>query len=145
VSIDTWRQEFYPVDAFRVGPGVSSIEHSLKKWSGLRKENLERHGCRSTGSAIRDNYGRAFRVGGATCALCHHYADASEDEGMCALCPLSETRDGVACDDLRDDEGEHPYGHWIQFKNPEPMIEWLEKTLLAERAKGVESGTEPKT
>lgn len=47
MSLDTWMDEFYPISAKTVGcneDALSAARHSLRKWVGLRPENLERHG-----------------------------------------------------------------------------------------------------
>lgn len=39
MSLETWKEEFYPIPADEV-PESQALAHSLRKWEGLRKENL---------------------------------------------------------------------------------------------------------
>ena len=55
MSLTTWREEFYPFRATEVEPGLPSIEHSLKKWTGALPENLTKHGCRYEYHRIYEN------------------------------------------------------------------------------------------
>lgn len=46
MSLQTWKDEFYPVPASEpIGGHKAQIEHSLRKWRGATKENTEKHGC----------------------------------------------------------------------------------------------------
>ena len=42
MSIESWKAEFYPTPADEASKD-QAIAHSLRKWEGLRKENLDRH------------------------------------------------------------------------------------------------------
>lgn len=45
MSLKTWMEEFYPSDATdAISSDLEAIEHSLQKWKGAVKENVERHG-----------------------------------------------------------------------------------------------------
>ncbi len=41
MGIATWKKEFYP--PISKVTRANAIDHSLKKWIGLREENLKRH------------------------------------------------------------------------------------------------------
>ena len=55
MSIESWKAEFYPVEAAEVS-AEDALAHSLKKWQGLQEESLLKHSlvkCRD-GISIRD-------------------------------------------------------------------------------------------
>lgn len=105
MSLETWKAEFYPIPADGVPEG-EALAHSLKKWEGLRKENLKKHG-------LRTRFGRLgnIHIDASTCALCHHYLHTAA--GTCIACPLS-TVYAVNCDEQ--------YMAWGHSRDPEPMI-----------------------
>lgn len=139
MSITTWVQEFYSVDARQVAV-PDSITHSLLKWTGLRAENLNKHGVYPSEHSNRrlidddcESYG--FFLSSENCALCVHFYD-DEPEGYshaCKDCPLSKARGGVACTSPLIAKDKSPWNAWTDDLNPEPMIFWLKE---AER-KGV--------
>lgn len=121
MSLETWKAEFYPVEAISV-PEDQAVEHSLQKWYGLRKENLKRHGVRHTGVNITDDAGKQLAINGHSCALCRHHPE-------CTGCPLVRVH-GVPC----DEDGDMPLSPYVRFidaGDPEPMIEILELALAA--------------
>ena len=130
MSLDTWKQEFYPVPASEVeNDQVAATEHSLRKWRGLTTENLTRHDLACTPPEIYDaNPGKThdyFCFGEYTCALCRHYFKSPDDDTpTCVTCPLYETLQGHTC----DYDGQ-PYSVWIRTGDPQPMITALEETL----------------
>lgn len=136
MSLQTWKDEFYPVRAREVD-AKDAVEHSLTKWRGLRQENLERHGVCIRYSGVVEVTGvcEAFSLSASTCALCVRFYNESkeskeddDDKGLaCEACPLAKARGGYACDRYTPEEeyaGDAPY---FQLPNPEPMIRWLEK------------------
>jgi hypothetical protein len=136
MSLDTWKDEFYPQEAFSV-PEVHAVRHSLQKWYGLRPDALLRHrveldSCGDVSDLITD---RHLSIRGDSCALCHHY---NIRYGSCKACPLALVREGVPCDEAWGDENEDspepgdklsPWFEWRRRGNPEPMILWLERAL----------------
>lgn len=121
MSVESWKREFYPVDATQVAK-EDALAHSLKKWEGLMKENLERHGVELCYRGIRDKDGEHFNVDKSTCALCFHH-----DKGFgCPTCPLSIMRGRVRCD-LGAGE-DNPYLCFLR-KNPLPMLRLLRKAM----------------
>ena len=133
MSLETWKSEFYPIDADKV-EAEDAISHSLNKWIGLQPENLAKHDVRaSLYDGITDGSDRMY-VGGDACALCfHHYDqdwcdDDDEDADPCGECPLKMARGGVPCDKVREDEVRSPWSEWNNDKKPGLMIHWLEET-----------------
>ncbi len=78
MSMETWKQEFYPVEANSDEAQARPVTHSLRKWIGLRQENLNRHGLYLDGIDVyekekdRDNLDEEpdLVVGATSCALC---------------------------------------------------------------------------
>jgi hypothetical protein len=146
MSLETWKAEFYPIEADQC-PIDQAVAHSLLKWQGLTAENLAKHGVERHANSSRIGSGDAFLwIGSDSCALCHHFhtddpeEDEYGDESYCRECPLANIRGGFACDNRRFDEpGEflEAESPWHEFagdnKDPQPMIFWLtqaeEKTL----------------
>lgn len=128
MSLETWKAEFYPVEAQDV-PVEDAVRHSLQKWIGLRAENLSRHECwlddNGCDIAVVDSSRDYLYIDSRTCALCEHHRRG----GACLNCPLVKVR-GRPCD---DDEGfSSPYGQ-IYKRNPEPMIALLELALQSRK------------
>jgi len=123
MSIQSWKEEFYPVEAKDV-PKEQAIQHSIRKFEGLREENLEKHGVLDDHFVIC-NFGIGdFTLGCSSCALCLLYLAKSQYvEEKCQVCPLFQVRGGVSCDQERQDEDLSPWHN--RFKNPEHMIMWL--------------------
>lgn len=143
MSQKTWLEEFYPKSAQEFMTEEEAIVHSLTKWTGLRPENLAKHGMVAKAyqieSEIRQPGEDAFRIDATTCALCDKFYDDSSDyyddednQIMCASCPIYEVR-GYPCDEqIPYEEEEAPYFEFANgndIKNPEPMIYWLVKAL----------------
>lgn len=132
MSMETWKAEFYPVAAEDCAKDdLSMIDHALLKWSGLSKENLNRHGL---GAACHgeiyfsDDEGRyldGFLVGGNSCALCLSYS-YSQGLSPCDKCPLKLVRDGFSCDRSHDEGSESPWESFTSDNDERPMIKLLE-------------------
>ena len=112
----------------------AAIEHSLRKWRGLRPEALLKHEVRLEGPYnkevvdVDDPACERFAVGGNSCALCH-----LSGFYICDDCPVVKVS-GMACD-IQDDERGPEVTAWemyIYHADPEPMIEVLEKALALE-------------
>lgn len=139
--IESWKKEFYHIPARKAaGDDLTAVEHSLKKWMGLRKENLDKHKVAQRGKTIF-SIDDELRVSNKTCALCIGHLQEQEDvrQSPCASCPLYKVRGGYACDhagpdDPNLDPNHYPYRRvspfefFVYFNDPEPMIRWLEKT-----------------
>ena len=151
MTFKTWKQEFYPISARIAADRAKTVDgfddvalaqHSLRKWQGLRPENLKRHGV----EVVKYNHGAKYITSGnslvelnidsGTCALCDaHIKGYDEADDPCETCPLYQSRGKVACDDYNEDEDEDEENiesPWHQFainNDPEPMIKALEDTL----------------
>ena len=112
MSKKSWLEEFYPVEAENVEER-DAVAHSLQKWTGLRAKSLKRHELITP----------PIPVDGYSCSLCVIYREGSDD---CDKCPLYLLRNGVQCDEQADDEEEPPYFDYIDYSDPEPMIELLQ-------------------
>lgn len=127
MSLESWKQEFYPVEARDVLK-ASAIDHSLQKWKGLRSEKLAQHGI--SPASMED----AEFVCGASCALCTHYLEPARPHlPRCTECPLYQIRGGFPCDVETPSEIESPYSAWGNGYDPEPMIALLEQAAELER------------
>jgi hypothetical protein len=123
MTLQTWKEEFYPIDAKYVSK-EDAVEHSLRKWIGLRAENLSKHGVNATYSRVYDGDGvcgedEMMYIDDESCALCVHYI-----ENECSACPLFGLL-GRSCD--KGDEIISEYASFVRFGNPEPMITALER------------------
>lgn len=129
MSIETWRTEFYPEEAVAValrGNDIECIEHSIRKWSGVSPENLQKHNVYVRGFRIEardeDASWSHLPMASETCALCH-LADIrlNEEQGdECSQCPIVKAT-GAKCD-----------SQWHHFETGEgevPMQQLLQKTL----------------
>jgi hypothetical protein len=117
MSLQTWKEEFYPIPANETSP-EESLKHSLKKWKGLTKENLQKHGLETNGQIIRGDDG-TMPIDSSTCSLCVHFSKHG-----CNECPLSIARE-KPCDSGLDS----PYMQFYKGKNPLPMINLLKKCI----------------
>ena len=117
MSILTWKEEF-------------CNDTDLEKWIGLRPENLAKHGVTTGGSQgwrLTDDE-RIFRIDASTCMLCELYLpnpifddEENEDDKLeCPDCPIYKST-GTSC----NTSSQAPYGIWVNFRDPEPMIEIL--------------------
>lgn len=138
MSFESWKAEFYLVDAQdrSVRSVDAALDHSLRKWEGLREKNLEKHGLVQIGTSLfealpddtYDGYGLELRIDGETCALCAHFSCSSDfSYSLKPACPLDAKR-GAPCDVEREDERNSPYHAWSKYGHAGPMIRWLKLT-----------------
>lgn len=138
MSIESWKKEFYPIEAADV-PKDQAVAHSLKKWQGLRDEAIARHGLSRTKygdlsetvkdyhvDAVEEKVNRPdfFIVNDDSCALCIHYLKI---QGDCFGCPVFEL------DNQCEEEYSAFYLYCYKGGDPEPMIAVLEKALELRR------------
>lgn len=116
-----WFAKYYPVQA-RLVSKKDALDHSLRKWIGLRKKNLEKLGLKEPPIDVSD----------ITCALCKHYADLSP---ACKGCPLIKAGDGRRCDESKSEDEDAPFFHYHDSGDPEPMIRLIRKAIKARDAK----------
>lgn len=104
MSLKTWKKEFY-IPVSKVSK-KNALQHSLTKWIGLRKENLEKHGVEY------DSYIRAITFKGSMleidAGLCKNY-------DFCEDCPLKDCK--------------IEYRYFIRTSNPEPMISLIQQAI----------------
>lgn len=122
MSEESWKAEYYPVDAKDVSKD-DAIAHSLQKFIGLRRENLENHGVE-----LEDNVVCGIEINSDSCALCHHYMNTKWVSALCISCPIALDTKKCSGDD------KWPWGQWATKDDPEPMIAVLQKAQ-AEQAK----------
>ncbi len=124
--MNSWEKEFYPFTAEEACyTELQAVDHSILKWKGLTKENLEKHDLVKEHDGLRiigHNPYFDLRISAKTCALCLRY----NNDGCCDGCPLAEVRGDINCSESIDGENS-PFDHWVGTGNPQPMIEWLEK------------------
>lgn len=128
MSYRTWKKEFYPKDAAVKMSTRQAIEHSLRKWTGLLKENLEKHNMRLDGRDLVDKKTGFYMltIDGSSCALCRKFINESLPIDRCENCPLYQSL-GHRCD-----APGAPYGKLFagyERSNPRPMVKALQKTL----------------
>lgn len=145
MTIKSWKEEFYPIPASKVvgSDDVALVKHSLQKWIGLRDENLHKHNLHKVMhesnpilSSADNRY--EFRISGENCALCLAHAIEVEDEytvHACETCPIYKSRGGFACDECDEHASNeelssvNPWSEFVDYNDPEPMIEALEVAL----------------
>lgn len=120
MSIKSWKEEFYPVSAMQVARDTprepkrsldrALLEHSIKKWIGLRSTNIDKHGIR---------YGVPIVIDASSCSLCRVYYTHGND---CDGCPLM-TKQGPC------DRENGPFRSSMRNGEPEPMIRALKRAL----------------
>jgi len=117
MSLETWRKEYYPIDADKIKSrdDVVLIEASLLKWIGLQKENLAEHGLGKDNSSYKSLTVCDKPLDGPnSCALCTKYHIA-----YCRGCPLDSCSAGSPYDEVSN-------GY---YTNLTPLIEALAKAL----------------
>ncbi len=81
MSKETWLAEFYPKPAEEAtGSWEEAVRHSLQKWKGATKKNLEKHSLKKV----------PFFYSEESCALC-------QKNFNCTGCPLDKV-DAVICE-----------------------------------------------
>lgn len=142
MSLETWKAEFYPVPASSFTAETSTIdlvEHSLRKWIGLREENLRKHGI-STNRWYREIActesvnDPPLQIDSTTCALCvvaeeKHKKEDYAAPSMCKHCILTKLRNGLQCDEVHILESASPWSIWLRSADPEPMIKLLKEAV----------------
>lgn len=142
MSANTWKKEFYPITAREAAEGTNleAVRHSLQKWKGLRPDNMKKHKLILKYGEILYKGEEVIVMGDTSCSLCVKHDTRF---GACGTCPLSRSRGGNRCDRTRAREEKSPWGAWITYNDPEPMIAALEKAearLLQEQARKRKAG-----
>lgn len=134
MTLETWKQEFYPVPASEVAKEEAG-NHGLQKWIGLRHDNLLKHQvvldefsvCEDYDNLDIDGEYEYLDIDGESCALCEHYFMSGNSSSFCVKCPLYFGLGHKRCDQGK----KSPYAIWLDTHNPEPMIEALAGITLA--------------
>jgi hypothetical protein len=125
MSIETWKDEFYKVNACEVEytNNIELIDHCLNKWDGLQDHNLKKHDLVKGHYNIYDKDDNTFDTSAPSCALCQVY-----DINNCEGCPITKVR-GYACSEDNEDDYDDkaPWYEWTHASDPQPMIYWLKK------------------
>lgn len=137
MSLETWKAEFYHVGAEDC-PVAEAASHSLRKWEGLSKTNLKKHGCKMGYKFIEDKIGFTLDIDTTTCALCkHHYDfDSENDSSGCEECPIHKST-GANC------HGE--YTEWMNEGKVVPMVKLLKRTVEFVKNQGISTETKEGT
>lgn len=121
MSLKSWKKEFYRKPANEVSR-ENALQHSLRKWIGLKPSNRKKHGVKLSQSdlvEIWDKTNIVFCIDSSSCALCQHFINIDDN---CPGCPLV-TSGGVCCAC-----SESPYNLFLDKGAVAPMIRALEKT-----------------
>lgn len=131
MSLQTWKEEFYPEKPRKSMTEKQAIEHSIRKWEGLRKTNLKKHKILLYHSVhfIEDENDGMY-IESESCALCKKYLHLDKYEANpCEECPLYKSL-GKPCDQFKLlGEQTSPYIIWEKTGDPRPMIKALKKLL----------------
>lgn len=129
MSIKTWMEEFYQIKPTKRMSKKDAIVHSLRKWEGLTKENIKKHGLNIIYGQMCDDNDDSFGIDSDSCALCIKYISDNFNDVDCGKCPLFKKL-GFACGDGRlSDDG---WRQWSTSQNPDLMIKNL-KSLLVDK------------
>jgi hypothetical protein len=136
MSYKTWAAEYYPKPAREaIGTPLEAAKHSLQKWIGLRKENMEKHGVLRRITASGSNIvigdllwrGNDLVISWESCALCR-YAGSYYITASCSGCPLYEVRGQIPCCEASG-SAINAFFAYTRRGDPEPMIEDLQATV----------------
>ena len=136
MTLQSWFDEFMPVKASKAHKtDLKALQHALKKWQGLDKTNLKKHGLKLTvfnNICEIDDNSEYFAVNGESCALCLKYTRCHS----ILNCPLQVVRENArACDEKTSSETISPWDTWGRNGDPKPMIRLIKKALKQELEK----------
>ena len=140
MSLKTWMDEFYPMQAESVAfnplkatkqDDLKMLQHARLKWTGLKPENLKKHGCYKNypKSIVDDDDNHSFSIAWDTCALCITYMHENPSIVMgerCEGCPLKVVR-GMPCD--IGTTSYNPYKMFVDLGDPEPMLDLIDQAI----------------
>jgi len=116
-GLEAWKREFYsvPANSETLDDDVKRLDHALRKWKGLREEELARFGV------TREELEDSEFLGVDSCSLCQaHHSET------CSRCPFVTIR-GKQC----HEDGELYDVYYNQEDSPEPMIIALQEMRQA--------------
>ncbi len=124
MSLSSWKSEFYPTLASKCSKR-DALQHSLRKWKGLRIKNLSKHDVRLDRIYLvcSTSY-RHITIDSSTCALCTHYWNPDDVGDTCTSCPLFA---------ILEEDCSSVYTQLVDNSNPEPMISLLDRAAKRER------------
>ena len=128
MTVKTWKEEFYPIPADQAtDTELEAIEHSLRKWRGLTKENRAKHGL-TLNDFVAYNSCSLIVINGSTCSLCKRHTVPLSFLTECSQCSITAIT-GTPC----DKSGGSPWSMWRFQNDPRPMISVLEQCLEEEK------------
>jgi len=146
MSLTTWKQEFYSIEASDLVKSnsndlVAIVKHSLRKWKGLRSKNLRKHRLvynPNIKSIQEEGTKNTFTISMHSCSLCKYAGiqagvkvlETPYWKSICGFCPLYKVRANVPCDRISYTQTS-PWGIFVLKGDPEPMIRDLKETLKA--------------
>jgi hypothetical protein len=143
MSLASWKKEFYRIPASKVSKR-NALQHSLKKWIGLKPCNRKKHKVSLVyGSLVDDSDVVAFEEGcrngyieidsfdidNTTCALCKHFFSSKYLDNHCKDCLLVKAN-FMSCEDDYS-----PFDLFVNKGLVSPMITALEKAQEKMRTK----------
>ncbi len=131
MSIESWKREFYSIKAKEFAANHTQeecLDHCIKKWEGLSKENVERHWLKIDGRKIVDESGEDFHPVASNCSLCVK-SSISEEDACCNKCIIKQTM-GQTCSEKNriGSDSLDPWRSWTKQENPKLMQELLAET-----------------
>jgi len=149
MSVKTWIKEFYPVEADSAEAKAAPIKHSLRKWQGLLRKNLAKHGLTVDNFYNHGLTEPPIEISGETCALCQTFDKGGYNQ--CRKCPLYQVRKKTPCDEVMESEcadkiePEAPFYEFVDTGSPNAMISWLKKTANMFNENGKRKPTRKRT
>jgi hypothetical protein len=120
MSLFTWKQKYFSDIHEAAEDPITAVEHSLKKWKGLKAKNLAKHDLKIVMNDVYDpDLEIELGIDSGSCALCLWSGRDCEDDYDCTQCPIYEIT-GKVCDGLGS-----PFAAWLEHNDPEPMIKVL--------------------
>jgi hypothetical protein len=129
MSLSSWKREFYKRPAKKTSRKFA-LQHSLRKWIGLKPSNLKKHSVFiSDFSVVDGNTSRgSLQIDDQTCALCVHFLNSPVHD--CKGCPLTEI-DNCCLD------GDSPYDEFLHHGKVMPMIKALKDAVNKGKQNGM--------
>lgn len=125
-SFSDWLKEHYPETAkeaaetsrARNDNGLYAARHSLKKWEGVCKKELDKYGMYVLGTAVWNKHGDNLIIdfSSENCSLCKYTVRGN----YCFYCPGKEAN-GYTCLDA--------FVSMANKSSPRKMLIWLRKTV----------------
>lgn len=128
MGLKQWRRKFCPQLNFKDMTPVQAVQHALRKWRGLCKENLRKYGMVRRGKVIWDKEDGKFAITTETCSLCYFWYGKDD----CNDCPLARVNEEIPC---CAENG--AYSEWLESGHTKPIIRGLENALKLVKAEAV--------